>query len=364
MTEILSTATEIVPIGELNLVIAAHKAKLSGLIKQHSGLSTDVSNPTAYAKVKAVWREYYDIRLDIKKKTEGTLADMKSQLNAVKQAAEAVVGEWKAEEDKWKAFLDAEDKRKELVRKQKAEAELERLRTIRAKIDEIRNLPLVEALADSERLAIVLESLESRVLSEAEFAEFQTEATEVLKEAASKLQALLDAKLEQERIAEAQKAEAERLAAERAAFETEQKRIRAEQEAAQREAQAKIDAENARIAAEQAEQRKALEAQQAEIDRQNAAIEAAKREAEREAKAKEDEAIRQAAAAKAKQEQAKREAARLKRLEEESSAEEHYRAHIASLSEEQAWQAVLDALESGRIEYAKDIAYHAVHGEV
>ena len=270
---VTSTATEIITLDQLDVVIKSSESALSSFIEKHKNVSLEPKNSTELAQVEAAWREFYYPRLEIEKKVKDTVSSVYKQYKEIKEKGESIILSWKAQESKFKSILSAEEERKKAEKAAKVEAELARCKAIRAAIEEIRNTPLIEALSDSGRLQKVFSELELKEVTKDIFAEFLVEAEEVKAQALAKLLDLINAKIQAEEVAKAQKIEAERLAKERAEFEAQKAAQEEADRRRQTEAQALIDAETARIKAEQEAQRKAIQAQQDEIYRHKKEIE-------------------------------------------------------------------------------------------
>ena len=216
------------------------------------------------------------------------------------------------------AHLTAEEekvtKEKERIRQEKIRKEEERVAKIREKIESIKNLGIVEYPETSEQLITRIDKLPP---IDKTFMEFTQEAEKVRAETYDKLNTLLDKRLVYEAEQAAQKAEAERL-----------EKLRKEQA----EAQAKIDAENARIA----EENRKLQEEKDRIEREKRADQERKDREEFERKAKEDARIQAEKDAKEKAERAEverkeREAREAKEAEERTQREAAEKARQAAL---------------------------------
>ncbi len=295
-TEIVSTATQVVPAHEFRVVLSTAKTELEKLINEHKDLSLDVSNATAYAKVEHAWRKLYYPRIELGKKVEGTVKDLKSQVKQFQEEGEKVVAEWQTEENRLKAPLVAEDARKKAEKQAKEEAKAARVQGLKNRIHFMKMLPFSAIHQSFSEIQTTINDLRNTELNEAEFGEFHVEAVEVLNASIDSLESLLNAKIETERIAEEQrklaheleqkrKEDAEKIAAERAAFEAEQARATAEREEKEKAARQEADARAAELAAQQAELDAANKKRQDELDRQAQTIADQQAEVDRKAKA-------------------------------------------------------------------------------
>lgn len=146
------------------------------------------------------------------------------------------------EETRIFGLRDGYDAKAKAEKEERERKERERVAAIRAKIDDIKALPMQSASDTAEQLQATCDDLRGFTPTEEDFAEFVAEATQARDNALGILSTLLES-------AKAREAEAARVAAERAAQEEEARRI--------------------------AEQRAELERQQQEIARQRAELEAA-----------------------------------------------------------------------------------------
>lgn len=276
-----------------------------------------------------------------------------------------------AEENRLVALIEPEEKRLQKIRDDwdaareaeriaKAQAEQQRKDGIRAKIDELRAVPLNLMDAPSAKIATALEDMEAFEVTADVFAEFVDAAHAARIEVVSKLKSMHKAAVhreteaarlaaereqlereraeqaERDRIAAAARAEQDRIDRERR--EAEEARARAEREAEQR----KLDEQRAEIARQQAElaaERQRIADEEAARLRAEEAVAAAKRRAAEEAA----EAGRREEAARAEAEraaQAARERAQAEREEAERRAREAKDTAIRN-----AAPAMLDALQ-------------------
>lgn len=342
MADILSTATEIVPLHELNVVLKTSETELSALKEKFKDVPLEPKNALELAKVDAAWREHYYPRLDIEKKVKGTVSEVYAQYKQIKGRGEEIVAAWKAEEDKFKAILSAEEERKKAERKAKVEAELARVTAIRAQIDGIKAIPLSLGLASSKELAFNIFEIDQVSILESGFQEFFQEAVLVKANTISTLELMLEAKQKAEELAENNRIEAERLAKERAEFELQQQLERERQAVAAKEAQQVVDAENARIRAEQQAEADRLAAQQAEIKRQSDELAEKQAKAERVERKKKEAELAKAEA----KELAKKLAAEEKERQEKEQADAETKMREAE--EYQAWLSEMNVVEAFR----------------
>lgn len=195
-------------------------------------------------------------------------------------------------EDLFDYDIQVETKRKADEKAAKERAEAERVAGIRALIDAIRIQSVQAVGATSSELAVLLAQAAERVITEAEFATFAGEAQVALETVTQELQAMFDktkaaeieaAAVEAARIAaaaalEAQRVENARVAAEQARIANEQaieaRRLADLAAAQEREAADRAAREAANLQAERDAQEAAARAQQAEIDRATAARQA------------------------------------------------------------------------------------------
>lgn len=215
---------------------------------------------TTAIKMRASFRD--DVRLDVEKTKTARKAPILQIGRLIDSTYKEIVEEVAPYEGKFDAAIKAEEKRKADVKAAKERAEAERIGGIKAAIEAIRTLPARAVGKSSEDLRALLERVAAREITKEEFAEFDEEAKIALDVAGSELVAMFTAAQQAEQAAAA--AEAARL--------TELARIEA-----QRVENARVAAENERVANEQAAVAKKLAdqaaAQEAAARRQQEAAE-------------------------------------------------------------------------------------------
>lgn len=197
--------------------------------------------------------------------------------------AKRLTGEIVLLEEPIDTAIKKEEARREAVKLEKERIERERKDAVKAKIDEIRNLPLTVIGKSATEIGVILDDARSLTVDEGGFAEFTNEAKLVRDVVVSKLRhahdAQVDAEAEQARL----KAEREELARQKVEQEARAKAEREAQEAALRAQREEAARQEAALRAEREAQEAALraqrEAQEAELRAQRE--EAARQEAER-----------------------------------------------------------------------------------
>lgn len=203
----------------------------------------------------------------------------------------------KPEEDRLRALVDAEKKRKAEAKRIAEEAEKERVDAILARIEKIRDLPLSLASSGAEDIASGILLLDAMDISESIFEEYLSQATMVHAKVSAAMDDLFRAAQVREAADSAAKAELDRIAKQEAEAKAEREAAEAKQRE-EAEAKAKqVAEEQAKVKAEQEAEAKRLADKQAEIDAQRKAIEdKEKAEAESERlKAEAEEAAAEAA---------------------------------------------------------------------
>lgn len=341
---------------------AEHEKVLVTLAKSTKDI-TEIKDVDGRAQVHGAYMVLKTRRGDIRGTGKAARDDATKFSKAIITEEDRLVGLIEPEEKRLQALRDAWDQAREQERREKAQAEQRRKDGIRAKIDEMRAVPLNLMDAPADKIATALDDLEAFEVTADVFAEFVDAAHAARAEVVGKLKGMHEAavrreeeadrlardrdELERQRAEHAEHAEILRQQAEvRQREEAERERLAAEAEAARAE-QERIDrkrreAEEARARAErEAEQRK-LDEQRAEIARQQAAI-----DAERQRIADEEAARLRAeeAAAAAKRRAAEEAAQAARRAQAEREAAERREREAAETAVRNAAPALLEALE-------------------
>ncbi len=221
-------------------------------------------------------------RIEIGKKASAATEDAKMFVAAVSARAASLVALLRPEESRLGELQDGYTAEQERIKREAAQREQERVDGIMARIEEIRNAPVVAATATAHECDLLLLNLDRYKVDDT-FYEFQGRAAVALVDAKAGVAAILDAKIsaaeEAARIKAEQEAAAAAHAAEVAEFERRkavedeerrQKRAKekAEQDERDRVAAEELKAEYDRIAVERAEMAEA----QAKFDAERAAI--------------------------------------------------------------------------------------------
>lgn len=164
---------------------------------------------------------------------------------------------------------DGWDEEQARIKREEEERERQRVAAIRARIEELRKIPLSANGKDSVEIAVILADTLATIPTDAEYAELKVEAGGVLLESVQTLQKMLFDQQEKERVEAERAIEAER---QREAQEEESKRLAAER------------AELERVRAELTEQRRKADAYNAELARQSEELEAQRKAQEEAAK--------------------------------------------------------------------------------
>jgi hypothetical protein len=230
-------------------------------------------------------------RVAVEKKRKELKADALEYGRRVDAEAKRITGLL----DPIEAHLQAEEDKvieeKKRIKEEKEKMERDRVQAIRDKIDLIKNTAIIDPTMESEAIKQKLNFLNTVTILPQVFQEFSEEAQNVLADTIKKVTAALEARIKWEKDEAERKAEAERL-----------EKQRKEQEAAQ----AKINAENKRIADEKAALEREKKEAQEKKDRE-----------EREAKIREEERARAEKEAKEKVEREAREKEERERKEAE-----------------------------------------------
>lgn len=338
---------------------AEHEKVLVTLAKSTKDI-TEIKDVDGRAQVHGAYMVLKTRRGDIRGTGKAARDDATKFSKAIITEEDRLVGLIEPEEKRLQALRDAWDQAREQERREKAQAEQRRKDGIRAKIDEMRAVPLNLMDAPADKIATALDDLEAFEVTADVFAEFVDAAHAARAEVVGKLKGMHEAAVRREEEADRlarDRDELERQRAEHAEIlrqqaevrqreEAERERLAAEAEAARAE-QERIDrkrreAEEARARAErEAEQRK-LDEQRAEIARQQAAI-----DAERQRIADEEAARLRAeeAAAAAKRRAAEEAAQAARRAQAEREAAERREREAAETAVRNAAPALLEALE-------------------
>lgn len=200
-------------------------------------------------------------RVGIEKIGKAAREDAKNFSNAVIAEEKRLVGIVEGEESRIFGLRDGWDAAEAARKAELERIEQERVRVIRAKIEQIKNLPHACLQDNAVELASTIEDLQALVPVAADFAEFVDEATSTRDSTIVAMQALHSTAVQRE-------AEAVRLAAERAELD----KLRAEQAERERvaaETKRQLEAQQAALAKQRQEQ----EAREAAIAADRAALE-------------------------------------------------------------------------------------------
>ncbi|KWZ53320.1 hypothetical protein WK57_30495 [Burkholderia ubonensis] len=331
---------------------ADHEPALVALVQKTADI-TEIKNADGRAQCHTAYMTLKTRRTDIRKAGKDARDDATKFSKAIITEEDRLVALIEPEEQRLQKLRDEWDAKVEAERREKAQAEQRRKDGIRAKIDELRAVPLNLWEAPAEKIAAALEDLEAFEVTADVFAEFIDAAHSARAEVVAKLTAMHAAAVERAVEAARVAAEREELARQRAEQEERERQAaaaRAEQERVDRE---RREAEEAQARAErEAEQRK-IDEQKAEIARQQAALEAerkriadeaaARQRAEEEAAAARRRAEEEAAAAeRRKQEEA---AAAVRRAQAQLEEAERRAREAADTAVRNAAPAMLEALE-------------------
>lgn len=316
-------------------------AGIADLKAKYVGKVYDCTNALGMAQAKAARVAVREVRYKVPKIAESVTKQLNDLKKDIKDEAERIIGELFEIENVSHSQIDAEEKRKDAEKAEKAALAAAAQKILDDKIIEIGKLPLrcigqtsdeitlfiaaldakpiggeftgdtrkraedakeeaVTAIRGMLAATIQAEEIAATLKAEQEAETARLEAERVEREAAEKIRreemekeqaAFAEEKrkhdLEQAEIKKQRDEEAAKFAAEKAAFETEQAKIKAERDRADRiasEKQSLIDAENKRIADEAAAAQRGVERQAAIV------AEAARKKAETERKAAEKKA--------------------------------------------------------------------------
>ena len=221
-------------------------------------------------------------RLVISKKAIAATEDAKLFVAAVRSREKSLVALLQPEEWRLDDLQDGYTAEQERIKREAKQREKERVDGIMARIEEIRNAPVVAATATAHECDLLLLNLDRYKVDDT-FSEFQGRAAVALVDAKAGVAAILDAKISAAEEAARIKAEQEAAAAAHAAEVAEFERMKAEADEQRRQEQAKereaADEREAKRRAEIAEERAKEKEEQDERDR--IAAEARKAEADR-----------------------------------------------------------------------------------
>ncbi|MBN3822319.1 hypothetical protein G3O00_01630 [Burkholderia sp. Ac-20384] len=289
---------------------------LAEMVRQSADV-TEIKNADGRTQVHGMYMVLKKRRTDIRGAGKDARDDATKFSTAIIAEENRLVALIEPEEKRLQALRDAWDTARENERREKAATEQRRKDGIRAKIDELRAVPLNLMDAPTAKIADALEDMETFDVTADVFAEFVDAAITARAEVVAKLTTMRAA-------AVARDAEAARVAAERA----ELAKQRAEQEERERQAAAEL----VRQREEQAErdrQAVAARAEQERLDRERREAAEAQARAEREAEQRKlDEqkaeiARQQAEIAAERQRIADEEASRLRAEEAVAAAKRH-----------------------------------------
>jgi colicin import membrane protein len=266
------------------------EAALATLAEQYKGVVYDVTTKEGMAAAKAGRNEIRSYRTALEAKRVEIKAPALERCRLIDAEAKRITAELEALEDPIAAQIKKEEDRIAAEKAAKEEALRRRVEEIQARLQAMRELPMVSFSATSEQMQEYITALEAQEISEEAFGDFTSDAENLKAATLATMKLNLNTKLTQEAEAARIKAEREALErqqAEQAAREAEAARQREE---AEREARRKIEEEEraARLRIEEAERTARLAREEQER----------KERAEREAKEAAERAIREAEEAK------------------------------------------------------------------
>ena len=272
-TAVTVTERAIVAIGgsqyETDLRALAAKSADITIITNKAGLDQ------CHAHRVAIKRE----RIEINKKAIAATEDAKQFVAAVNSRAKSLIALLQPEEWRLEDLQDGYVSEQERIKREAAQREQDRIDAIMARIQNIRDYPVVSATATIEGCTLMQDELLEIVIDDT-FAEFQGRAAAALADAKSGVAAIISAKISAAEEAARIKAEQEAAAAAHAAevAEFERRKAVADEERRQERAKEKAEQdERDRIAAEASK----AEADRIAVERAKLAEEQAKFEAER-----------------------------------------------------------------------------------
>lgn len=343
-TNALTSQLEIVSKALVQIDVVS--AGIAELRAKYQGVLFDVKTPKGMKEACEARAEVREPRYEVerlRKAAKRPILDLGKKLDT---EAERITNELLAIEGPLDLQIKAEEERKAAEKKAKEEAEAQRVALIRGRIeDDIRAVPLACIGRSARDIGIFIKDIESMVVDHT-FAEFQKEAEGAKATTLIRLRAALAS-------AQAIEAEQARLAAERA----ENERIRQENEAAAKIERERV-AEAQRLAKEELERDRLRQQAAADVERARIAEEErvakAARDAEAARQAAENERIRaeQEAAAQAERDRLAAEQAALQARIDAQKAEE---ARVEAQRQEEANQrAAVEAAQQAEAQRITD----------
>lgn len=280
----MTTQTTAVTVTE-RAIVAIGGSKYETDLRALAAKSADITSITnkagldqCHAHRVAIKRE----RIEIGRKASAATEDAKQFVASVSARAKSLVALLATEESRLGDLQESYVSEQERIKREAKQREKERVDGIMARIEEIRNAPVVAATATAHECDLLLLNLDRYKVDDT-FSEFQGRAAVALVDAKAGVAAILDAKISAAEEAARIKAEQEAAAAAHAAEVAEFERMKAEADEQRRQEQAKereaADEREAKRRAAIAEERAKEKAEQDERDR--IAAEASKAEADR-----------------------------------------------------------------------------------
>lgn len=277
----MTTQTTAVTVTE-RAIVAIGGSKYETDLRALAAKSADITSITnkagldqCHAHRVAIKRE----RIEIGRKASAATEDAKQFVASVSARAKSLVALLATEESRLGDLQESYVSEQERIKREAKQREKERVDGIMARIEEIRNAPVVAATATAHECDLLLLNLDRYKVDDT-FSEFQGRAAVALVDAKAGVAAILDAKISAAEEAARIKAEQEAAAAAHAAevAEFERRKAVADEERRQERAKEKAEQdERDRIAAEASK----AEADRIAVERAKLAEEQAKFEAER-----------------------------------------------------------------------------------